>query len=119
VQILTHYELGGANPGGPPDVYTFAVPRTLDMMTEDIVKLRPLCDVLTVSFHKGILGNPEMLAMYDKQVSHAGDRTPGRTWYRGAHAHMLKGIEIYKGKAIYHGLGQFVFGGSRSDRRAA
>ena len=107
VQILTHYELGGANPGGPPDVYTFAVPRTLDMMTEDIMKLRPLCDVLTVSFHKGILGNPEMLAMYDKQVSHAAIDA-GADLVQGCHAHMLKGIEMYKGKAIYHGLGQFV-----------
>ena len=107
VQILTHFEANQSNPGGPPDVYTFAVPRTMKMMTDDIQKLRPLCDVLTVSFHKGILGNPEIIAMYDQQVSYAAIDA-GADQVQGCHAHMLKGIEIYKGKTIYHGLGQFV-----------
>jgi poly-gamma-glutamate synthesis protein (capsule biosynthesis protein) len=76
-------------------------------MVDDIQKLRPRCDVLTVCFHKGILGMPETLAMYDQQVSYAAIDA-GADLILGHHAHMLKGIEIYKGKTIYHGLGQFV-----------
>jgi poly-gamma-glutamate capsule biosynthesis protein CapA/YwtB (metallophosphatase superfamily) len=107
VQILSHYEMNTANPGGSPDVYTFATPRTLKAMVEDIQKLRLLCDVLTVCFHKGILGMPETLAMYDQQVSYAAIDA-GADLIIGHHAHMLKAIEFYKGKAIFHGLGQFV-----------
>ena len=107
VQILSHYEMNTANPGGPPDVYTFAVPRSLKAMTDDVQKLRPLCDILAVCFHKGILGSPETLAMYDQQVSYAAIDA-GADLVLGHHAHMLKGIELYKGKAIFHGLCQFV-----------
>jgi poly-gamma-glutamate synthesis protein (capsule biosynthesis protein) len=105
IQIISHYETN--NPGGAPDVYTFAVPRTLKAMVEDVQKLRPRCDVLTVCFHKGIIGMPETLAMYDQQVSYAAIDA-GADLIIGHHAHMLKAIEMYKGKAIFHGLGQFV-----------
>ena len=107
VQIISHYEMNSANPGGPPDVYTFAVPRSLNAMTDDVKKLRSLCDILTVCYHKGILGSPETLAMYDQQVAYAAIDA-GADLVLGHHAHMLKGIELYKGKAIFHGLGQFV-----------
>ena len=107
IQIISHYEMNSSNPGGSPDVYTFAVPRTLKAMIDDVQKLRPRCDVLTVAFHKGILGMPETMAMYDQQVSYAAIDA-GADLILGHHAHMLKGIEIYKGKVIYHGLGQFV-----------
>ena len=33
----------------------------------------------------------------------------------GGHPHVLQPIEIYKGKTIVHSLGNFVFGGSRSE----
>jgi poly-gamma-glutamate synthesis protein (capsule biosynthesis protein) len=106
VRIITAYEMNLPNPGGPPDVYTFAEPRSLKSMQDDVQKLRPLCDVLVVVLHKGILHSPE-IAMYDQQVSYAAIDA-GADLIFGHHAHMLKGIEIYKGKAIFHGLGRFV-----------
>ena len=45
--------------------------------------------------------------MYDQQVSHASIDA-GADIVIGHHAHYLKGVEIYKGKPIFHGLGQFV-----------
>ena len=108
VRIITHYEMNGANPGGPPDVYTFAEPKSLYTMEEDVRKLRPLCDVLVVAFHKGVLGFPDKLAMYDQQVSYAAINA-GADLILGHHAHILKGIEEYKGKYIFHGLGHFIF----------
>jgi len=109
VHIIAHYEMTGANPGGPPDVYTFAEPRSLKAMADDIQKLRPFCDILVVSFHKGITGpliSPD-IAMYDQQVSYAAIDA-GADLILGHHAHMLKGIEQYKGKVIFHGLGHFI-----------
>ena len=107
VRIITHYELNLPDPGGPPEVYTFAEPRSLALMVDDIKKLRPLCDVLVVALHKGILGSPDKLAMYDQQVSYAAVDA-GADLILGHHAHGLKGIEVYKGKAIFHGLGRFI-----------
>lgn len=107
VHIISHYEMVTGNPGGTPDVYTFAETRSLKAMVDDVQKLRPLCDILVVIFHKGILHSPDKLAMYDQQVSYAAIDA-GADLILGHHAHMLKGIEQYKGKVIFHGIGQFV-----------
>lgn len=107
VDILTHYELDHANPGGPPSIYTFAEPNSLRAMVNDIKQLRPLCDILLVSLHKGLVHMPIKLAAYDREVSFAAIDA-GADLILGQHAHILKGIEMYKGKAIFHGLCNFV-----------
>ncbi|HEX8784532.1 MAG TPA: CapA family protein, partial [Telluria sp.] len=53
VQVISHYEPEGANPGGPPQAFTFPVPATMDGMQADIVALRERVDVLVVALHKG------------------------------------------------------------------
>ena len=71
VHVITHYEINGANPGGAPGVYTFAEPHSLRAMVDDIQKLRvPLCNILVVALHKGILHSTD-IAMYEQQVSYA------------------------------------------------
>jgi hypothetical protein len=109
VKIITAYELDHPTPGGPPAVYTFAEPISLKEMTDDIQKLRLLCDVLIVHFHKGMGFVPIKLALYDQQVSYAAIDA-GADLILAEHAHILKGIEQYKGKTIFHGLGNFVVG---------
>lgn len=116
VEIITHYQMTTACPGGAPDIYTFAEPRTLKAMGEDIRKLRPDCDILTVAFHKGgDAGSSNQLSMYDQQVSYAAIDA-GADLVVGHHAHMLKGIEQYKEKVIFHGLGDFVPAYSAEDK---
>lgn len=107
VNIITHYELEHATPGGPPAIYTFAEPRSLELMLDDIKKLRSLCDVLVVALHKGIGHVPAKLAMYEQQVSYAAIDA-GADLILGHHAHILRGVEQYKGKTIFHGLCNFV-----------
>ena len=107
VHILTHYELDHAVPGGPPTVYTFADPDSLDAMIDEIHNLRTLCDVLVVALHKGIIHTPIKLARYEQDVSRAAIDA-GADLILGHHAHILKGIEFYKGKAIFHGLNNLV-----------
>lgn len=107
VHIITHYELDHATPGGPPTVYTWAEPVTLSAMVQDISGLRQECDVLLVSLHKGLGHTPVKLAAYERQVSHAAIDA-GADLVVGHHAHILRGIEFYKDKPIYHGLGNFV-----------
>lgn len=104
VHIIIHVE---APDFGPQATYTFAEPKSLKAMGDDIRKLRPLCDVLVVAFHKGVGHTPGEIAMYDQQVSYAAIDA-GSDLILGHHAHILKGIELYKGKAIFHGLCNFV-----------
>jgi hypothetical protein len=107
VQVITHYELDHATPGGPPRIYTFVEPESADAMLADVEKLRREVDVLIVAFHKGIGHTPAILAMYERPLSKAAIDA-GADIVVGHHAHILRGIEIYKGRPIYHGLGNFV-----------
>jgi hypothetical protein len=106
INVLTHYEGIYASPGAPPDVYTWAEPKMLKMMKEEIRQLRPQCDVLVVSYHMGLGHTPIKIAAYEKEIAYAAIDT-GADLICGHHAHILKGIEIYKGKPIYYGLGNF------------
>ena len=107
VHVLTHYELDHASPGGPPAIYTFAEPASLDGMVEDVAGLRPQVDVLAVALHKGIGHTPAVVAMYERQLARAAIEA-GADVIVGHHAHILRGVEIYKGRPIFHGLGNFV-----------
>ena len=107
VHILTHYELDHAEPGGRPITYTGADADSLLAMADDIERLRPRCDVLSVSFHKGTVHTPVKVLGYEKQVAHAAIDA-GADVILSHHAHILRGIEVYKGKPVYHGLGNFV-----------
>ncbi len=107
VHVITHYELDHATPGGPPRIYTFAEPESTDAMLADIEKLRREVDVLLVALHKGIGHTPAVLAMYERPLAKAAIDA-GADIVVGHHAHILRGIEVYKGRPIYHGLGNFV-----------
>jgi poly-gamma-glutamate capsule biosynthesis protein CapA/YwtB (metallophosphatase superfamily) len=107
VQVITHFELDHATPGGPPRIYTFAEPESMDAMLADIEKLRREVDVLIVALHKGIVHTPAVLAMYERPLAKAAIDA-GADVIVGHHAHILRGIEVYKGRPIYHGLGNFV-----------
>lgn len=107
LNVLTHYELDHAAPGGPPTIYTFATPESLEAMTEDIRALADTTDVVVVALHKGIGHVRSQLAMYERAVARAAIDA-GADVVVGHHAHIMRGVELYRGKPIYHGLGNFV-----------
>ena len=107
VNVLTHYELDYASPGGPPKIYTFADLDSLDAMAHDIAQLRKLADIVVVAFHKGVGHVPAKIEMYERAVSRA-TIDAGADVVIGHHAHLMRGIDLYRGKPIYHGLGNFV-----------
>jgi poly-gamma-glutamate synthesis protein (capsule biosynthesis protein) len=106
LNVLTHYELDHASPGGPPTIYTFATPETLEQMRRDIAELSAAVDVVIIAFHKGIGHLRAQVAMYEREIARAAIDA-GADVVVGHHAHILRGIELYKGKPIYHGLGNF------------
>jgi Bacterial capsule synthesis protein PGA_cap len=107
VKVLTHYELDHASPGGPPNIYTFADPAGLDAMAADIAALAAEVDVVLVSMHKGVGHTPAVLAMYERPVARAAIDAGAHAVF-GHHAHIMRGIEVYRGAPIFHGLGNFV-----------
>lgn len=109
LDVITHYELGNvANPGGSPDmVYTFPELSSYEKMIKEIEDLRKQCDVLSVYLHKGIVHKPVKIADYEKFISR-GAIDAGADIIFGSHSHILHGIEIYKGKTIFHGLNNLI-----------
>lgn len=93
-------------PGTPPLIITQLVPEYRAMMEEDIKKLRAQVDVLVVSIHAGVHFVPAVIAMYQKEAAYAAIDC-GADLVVQHHAHMLKGIEMYKGKTIFYSLGNF------------
>lgn len=106
VEVLTHYELEHAGPGGPPRVFTFATPESLDALRADIAALREQADVVVVALHKGLGHVRAKLAQYESDVARAAIDA-GADVVVGHHAHILRGIELYRGRPIFHGLGNF------------
>ena len=82
-------------------------PSSLAALQADIAALRARCDVLIVGLHKGIVHTPAVLASYERPLAHAAVDA-GASIVVGHHAHILRGIELYRGRPIFHGLGNFV-----------
>lgn len=108
VQVLTHHEPSPrATPGLPATIYTFPETESLKQMKEEIRALRPHCDILLVALHKGMVHTHGEIQMYERPLAQAAIDA-GADAVIGHHAHILRGIEIYRGKPIYHNLGNFV-----------
>jgi poly-gamma-glutamate synthesis protein (capsule biosynthesis protein) len=108
LKVKTTFEQIDKQPGIPPIAYTFADEKDLAAILEDIRKLRPQVDVLAWSIHWGMHLMPYVYADYEQIVAHAVIDA-GADIILGHHPHLLKGIEIYKGKAIFYSMGNFVF----------
>src|SRR5919199_5115499 len=106
VHAITHYE-EALTIAGPAKTYSFVDLETLEWMESDIEQLRREVDVVVVAFHKGVVHTPVLVAMYERQVAKAAVNA-GADIVISHHAHIPRGMEVYKGKPIYHGLGNFV-----------
>ena len=80
---------------------------SLAAMQEDVAVARRDADLVVVALHKGIVHVPARLAAYERPVAH-GAIDAGADLVISHHAHILRGIEMYRGRPIYHGLGNGV-----------
>jgi poly-gamma-glutamate synthesis protein (capsule biosynthesis protein) len=103
VRLLTQEESEYASPAGHAAVVDA---QTLAAMLEDIAALRPRVDILTVALHKGLGHTPATVGVYEQQISRSAIDA-GADVVVGHHAHILQGMEIYRGRPIFHGLGNF------------
>jgi poly-gamma-glutamate capsule biosynthesis protein CapA/YwtB (metallophosphatase superfamily) len=81
-----------------------ANPDSVREMSADIARVRAEVDLVVVALHKGIVHTPATLAPYEIPVAHAAIDA-GADVVSGHHAHIARGIEIYRGRPIFHGLG--------------
>ena len=103
----TYYEkIEHDQPGTPCRVHSFAHREDKAKMLEDIRKAKTEADIVVVSMHWGIHFTEAQIAEY--QVEYAHDAIDaGADLILGHHAHILKPIEVYKGKVIFYSLGNF------------
>ena len=92
-------------PTRPAAALQTADPISVARMVEDIRAVRtqgaPYC---IVALHKGIVHTPAKLAPYERPLAHAAIDA-GADLVIGHHAHILRGIEFYRDRPIFHGLG--------------
>lgn len=93
-------------PGTPCRVHTFANREDLQALTADIRKLRERADFVAVSLHWGIHFVPGVIADYQREVGRAAIDA-GADVILGHHAHILKGVDVYRGKPIFYSLCNF------------
>jgi poly-gamma-glutamate synthesis protein (capsule biosynthesis protein) len=100
-------------PGLPPVILTWADPRYLAALREDIVALRRQVDIVVASFHWGL--GREVLS-YMTEIAHAAIEA-GADVVIGHGPHHFLPIEVYRGRPIFYGLGSFSFHTGHGGRR--
>ena len=107
LRATTVYEpVEPAQPGRPSRVSTYPHRGDLQSMVDDIEKAKTKADLVIVSQHCGIHFVPAVLADYQKDLAHAAIDA-GADLVLQHHSHILKGIEVYKGKVIFYSLANF------------
>ena len=110
VRCVTAYEphrRANELPAAPPTVRSWPEPESLDMVREDVAKLRESVDIVITYFHMGV-SSQEELTEYQRVLSRAMIDA-GVDIVMGASAHRPQAIEVYKDRVILYGLGNFAF----------
>ncbi len=106
--IYTPWETNEWNPGIAPRVTTQPFPEDLAAFQDDIARAASSSDVVMVSVHWGDFTQPLVLTDHERRLAHAAVDA-GADIVLGHHHHMLRGIEFYRGKPIFYGLGHYLF----------
>jgi Bacterial capsule synthesis protein PGA_cap len=106
IRVWTIYEQVDYQPGTPPRIVTIPYREDVKAMEEDIRKLRSRVDVIVLAFHWGVHIVPRVIPMYCLEVGHAAIDA-GADLILGTHPHILKGVEMYRNKAIFYSTCNF------------
>jgi poly-gamma-glutamate synthesis protein (capsule biosynthesis protein) len=101
-----HEPIEHDQPGTPAKIHTFPHKVDLQAMVDDIQKAKAKADIIILSMHWGVHFVPALLAEYQREIAHVAI-DHGADLILGHHPHILKGIEVYKGKVVMYSLGNF------------
>jgi len=115
LRVNTFIESRG--PHATPRLWTEPHEGDLAMIVEDVKALRKHVDVIIVAFHWGSDWIPRVVSDYQVITAHACIDA-GADMIQGNHPHVPKGIEVYKGKAIFYCMGSLVMNNSTGPQPA-
>ena len=107
LKVDTLYRPFEEQPGTVPVIISRPVLESIEMIQEDVKALREQTDIVIVIFHWGQHLLDHVIPQYCKETAHI-TLDAGADMIVSSHTHILKGIEVYKGKPIYYSLGNFV-----------
>lgn len=107
LRAYTHYhQIETEQPGSRPEIRTFVHDEDLDALVGDVRRAKDAADVVFVSPHWGVHFSPAVIADYETEAARAAIDA-GADLVLGHHQHILKAVQVYRGKVIFHGLGNF------------
>lgn len=95
-------------PGSPLKIRSTANPDDLRAVKEEVRAAKAQADIVLVAWHWGVSDGHGKIAEYQRELGRAAIDA-GAAAILGHHAHMLLGIEHYKGRPIFYSLGNFAF----------
>ena len=107
LRAYTHYhQIETGQPGRQPEIRTFVHDEDLAALVADVRRAKDDADVVIVSPHWGVHFSPVVVADYETEAARAAIDA-GADLVLGHHQHILKAVQVYRGKVIFHGLGNF------------
>lgn len=95
-------------PGSPPTIHTWVVPEDKAQLSADIASARSRADIVVCTFHWGVSRGFKKLTDYQVELGrHAIDA--GADLVFGHHPHVVQGVDVHHGRAIFYSLGNFTF----------
>ncbi|MDQ4074616.1 MAG: CapA family protein [Chloroflexota bacterium] len=101
------YQIMGEQPGTPATVITEINQADLERIVEEVRDLKSRTDMAIVSFHWGVAFVPDPVG-YQPELARAVIDA-GADLVLGHHAHVIQGVEWYRGVPIFYSLSNFVF----------
>lgn len=118
LRAVTHYLPIYYAPGAPPNIVSVPLEQDIAAMKEDIAKAKAEAHAVVIFIHWGLSHTPKTIATYETIAAHAAIDA-GADIIIGHGAHVLKAVEVYKGKACFYSIGNFLTHGGyhrRSDK---
>lgn len=104
------------NPGLLPRVFTVPHRTDAEALAADVAAARDTADVVVVSVHWGDFTRPYVVTDHERWAARAAIDA-GADLVVGHHHHLLRGMEFYRGKPVFYGLGHFAFDLPNLDER--
>jgi poly-gamma-glutamate synthesis protein (capsule biosynthesis protein) len=116
-RVHTYYAPEEFQPGAPPKIITVPHEADVNALQDDIRKAKQQADAVIMSIHWGLRHVPKTICTYQQPIAHAAIDA-GVDLILGHHAHSIKAIEVYKGKACFYSIGNFMTTGGPKNSRS-
>jgi poly-gamma-glutamate synthesis protein (capsule biosynthesis protein) len=107
-ETVWHAPKGICSPGVAPVVTSVSDPGDIEAMISDIEQAKREVDLVLASFHWGDATRPSLLTDQEHRVARIAIDA-GADAVLGHHHHVLRGVDLFGGKPIFYGLGNFVW----------